>query len=404
MRGRAADPRAVIELRGLGKRYRQLEEDERRLRSAVPLARPSGRELWALRDVDLTVAAGEVVGVLGHNGAGKTTLLRLLAGVTRPTTGSVRVSGRIAPLISLGVGFHSEMTGRENVLINGMLLGLNAREVAARFDSIVEFAELEDFIDTPVKFYSSGMTMRLGFSVIIHVDPTVLLVDEVLAVGDAAFQLKCLERLRALQQQGAAIVMVSHAIHQVRQLCPRAILIRAGKVVFDGEVEQAIAEHYRSFTPSARAAGREGEDEIEILEQHLAGGEGADHHANYDEPMELRVRARFRREVTGVSVELAVRTDSGLPVTSHRQDLESERFAAGEEALFTLAFRTRLGGGGYRLGVRLLDAAGTRLGESPELLMFVAGRPGSLGIIDLRAGIEVDGVDRTDRRLTLLGN
>src|SRR5436309_9699332 len=188
------------------------------LRSLLPFARPERSELWALRDVDLTLGQGDVLGVIGRNGAGKTTLLRLLAGVTRPTTGEVEIRGRVAPLISVGVGFHPEMSGRENVYVNGMLLGLTRREVDARLEEIVAFAELEDFIDTPVKFYSSGMFMRLGFSVAVHSDPNILVVDEVLAVGDMAFQAKCLERMRSLQQKGTSIVVVSHSMGTIRVL------------------------------------------------------------------------------------------------------------------------------------------------------------------------------------------
>jgi ABC-2 type transport system ATP-binding protein len=392
----------VIELRGVGKRYRQLEEHERSLRSVPQRLRPGDRELWALRDVDLTVGEGEVVGVLGHNGAGKTTLLRLLAGITSPTEGRVRVAGRIAPLISLGVGFHQEMSGRENVLVNGMLLGLTAREVSQRFDSIVEFAELREVIDTPVKFYSSGMTMRLGFAVVIHVDPSILLVDEILAVGDAAFQLKCLERLRELQRQGAAIVMVSHAMHQIRQLCPRAVLIRHGRVVYDGEVERAIALHYRAI--SAAPAGGSVPGAVEVLERELIGAAGEHHHANYDELLELRLRVRLQRTVEAAQIEFAVKTDNGLLVMAQSAPLPSEpRLDAGAELLVRVAFRARLGGGTYLLSARLIDSAKQDLGGCEDLILFVAGRPGSMGAVDLRASMRVDGVERADRRLTLLG-
>ena len=394
---------AVIELRGVGKRYRKLEDEATLLRSLLPFAGDGRREVWALRDLDLSVDAGEIVGVLGHNGAGKTTLLRLLAGVTSPTTGHIRVSGRIAPLISLGVGFHAEMTGRENVLINGMLLGLTAREVRERFDSIVEFSEIGEFIDTPVKFYSSGMSMRLGFSVVIHVDPTVLLVDEILAVGDAGFQLKCLERLRAFQRQGAAIVMVSHQLHQIRQLCPRAVLIRRGGLVYDGDVERAIALHYQSISAPDRGAG--GDAAVEVLDQRLLGGEGEDHHANYDQPLRLELRLRFNRDVENPQLRFSLRTDGGYQVTESTSALEPAGglYRAGEEIGVQIEFRARLGGGNYRLVAQLLDTQGQLLGASEGLVLFVAGRPGAIGVIDLQAEIEVDGAARADRRLTLLG-
>ena len=191
--------RLAIGLSGVGKRYWQLRDEAMLIKSLLPGHRAEKVEHWALKDISIEVKQGETLGILGRNGAGKTTLLRLLAGVSRPTEGRVRIAGRIAPLIGVGVGFHQEMSGRENIYVNGMLLGLSRREIDGRMEQIMDFAELEGFIDTPVKFYSSGMFMRLGFSVAAHVDPEVLLVDEVLAVGDLAFQLKCFERMRALQ-------------------------------------------------------------------------------------------------------------------------------------------------------------------------------------------------------------
>jgi len=394
---------AVIELNGIGKRYRKLQEHERLLRTVLPFMRRRPAELWALRDLDLQVQEGEIVGVLGHNGAGKTTLLRLLAGVTQPTEGRLRVRGRIAPLISLGVGFHKEMSGRENVLVNGMLLGLSARQVAERFDEIVEFSEIGEFIDTPVKFYSSGMSLRLGFSVVIHVDPTILLVDEILAVGDASFQLKCFDRLRRFQRDGAAIVMVSHALHQVRQLCPRAVLIRHGRLIYDGDVEHAIALHYRSLSEEGLEVP--GGAAVEIVERGLVGGEGEDHHANYDEPMQLQVRLRFHTGVDQPRVRFAMSTDGGFPVMSQVSTLgeAGSRYQPGDEVDVRIDFNARLGGGTYRLEIELIDPAGEQLAGCDDLILFVAGRPGSVGVIDLRSQIEVDGADRTDRRLSLLG-
>jgi len=394
---------AVIELHGVGKLYRKLHEAESSIKAALPFVRARREDLWALRDLSLTVEPGEIVGVLGHNGAGKTTLLRLLAGVTSPTEGRIRVTGRIAPLISLGVGFHNEMSGRENVLVNGMLLGLSTRQVAERFDSIVDFAELWDFIDTPVKFYSSGMAMRLGFAVVIHVDPTILLVDEILAVGDASFQLKCFERLRRFQEQGAAILMVSHQLHQIRQLCPRAVLIRHGRLVYDGDVERAIALHYESISSLEQQTGHDAP--IEVLEQRLLGGEGEDHHANYDQPMEFQARLRFHRHMEDARARFSLRTDGGTLVSAHTSVLASSEnsYQPGGEALVSVPFRARLGAGTYRLGLDLVDVEGNLLGGCGGLVMFVAGRPGSIGVVDLRAHIEVDGIDRTDRRLTLLG-
>ena len=380
---------AVIELHGAGKLYKKLEQQPTLIRSLLPMKGESREELWALRDVDLEVARGEAIGVLGHNGAGKTTLLRLLAGVTRPTVGRVRVQGRIGPLISLGVGFHQDMSGRENVLVNGMLLGLDAKQVFARFDQIVEFAELEKFIETPVKFYSSGMFMRLGFAVMAHIDPTVLLVDEVLAVGDARFQQKCFARLRALREQGATIVMVSHSTYMVRQLCERAVVMRRGRIEYDGDVDDAIALHQRSA-----ASGQEDEAgaPVEFVASGFEDGDADWRYAEPDEVVELNLRLRFHRRVKDPVITVGAITDMGLfggfdttpPGTSWRT------FEPGEEASVRITIPVRLGGGTYRLVVDVKDGVGDqRLARSDDLMLKVTEGGGSTGLVDVRAQIEL---------------
>jgi ABC-type polysaccharide/polyol phosphate transport system ATPase subunit len=382
----------AIELHGVGKRYRKLEQEAMLMRSVLPFARPAKRELWALRDLDLTVEPGEIVGVLGHNGAGKTTLLRLLAGVTSPTEGRVRVTGRIAPLISLGVGFHGEMSGRENVLVNGMLLGLSAEQVAERFDQIVEFAELWEFIDTPVKFYSTGMSMRLGFAVIIHIDPTILLVDEILAVGDASFQLKCFDRLRDFQQQGAAILMVSHQLHQVRQLCQRAVLIRHGRLQYDGDTEEAIALHEAlADDDDETAAATAGA--VEIVETRLVGRGEADQLVQYDEPVELEAGLRFHRTVEDPVIVVSVRTSrhqlAGFNVTQPGQPWRT--FKAGDEPRVRVAFKARLGGGCYEVTIAVRARDGGRvLARAAGPRITVGARDGVTGMADVDARLAVE--------------
>lgn len=380
---------SVIELRGVGKRYQQLEEHPMLLRTLIPLRREARKDLWALRDLDLEVKQGETLGVLGQNGAGKTTLLRLLAGVTSPTTGRVRVEGRIGPLIGLGVGFHPEMSGRENVLVNGMLLGLTAKQVQERFDQVVAFAELEEFIDTPVKFYSSGMFMRLGFAVIAHIDPTILLVDEVLAVGDARFQLKCFERLRKLQQDGAAVLMVSHAMHMVRQLCRRGVVLQHGLVEFDGDLEEAIATHEGMLVGGPkRSIGTA----VEFL--HCGFADSAEHTrlADYDEPIELALRLRFNAEVADPVFTVGAITAAGLfagfDSTPARRSWRM--FQPGEEATVRITFPARLAGGVYRLILDVKDRTGSqRLARSDELVLKTVERTGCTGISDLCAAIEL---------------
>jgi lipopolysaccharide transport system ATP-binding protein len=202
--------------------------------------------LWALRDVNLEVRKGELVGIIGHNGAGKSTLLKILSRVTRPTTGELEFYGRVGSLLEVGTGFHPDLTGRENVYLNGAVLGMKRAEIARKFDEIVAFSELEKFIETPVKFYSSGMYVRLAFSVAAHLEPEILIMDEVLAVGDVAFQQKCLDKMRDIRLQGRTIFFVSHNMPAVTRLCKRAVLLEQGRVVADGPVQAVINQYLTS--------------------------------------------------------------------------------------------------------------------------------------------------------------
>ena len=237
----------AIELRHVSKVYRRY--GRRRQFATLKSALISGsliRDLRpdevfpALQDVSFAVPAGRTLGLIGRNGSGKSTVLKLVAGITKPTSGEVRVQGRVSALIELGAGFHPEISGRENVFINGIMLGLSKREVARRFDEIVRFAELEPFIDAPVKTYSSGMYMRLGFAVAVHVDPDVLLVDEVLAVGDEAFQRKCLDRFAEFKRRGRTILLVTHALGLVERFCDEAIWLDNGRIRAQGDPRRVI--------------------------------------------------------------------------------------------------------------------------------------------------------------------
>jgi ABC-type polysaccharide/polyol phosphate transport system ATPase subunit len=197
---------------------------------------------WALNEVTFDIRAGETVGILGTNGSGKSTILKLISRIIDPTAGVVKVNGRLSALLELGAGFHPDLTGRENIFLNGSILGLNHQTMSRKFDSIVEFAGIGEFIDAPVRSYSSGMQMRLGFSVAIHVEPDIILVDEVLAVGDYSFQLKCLERIRQLQAQGVTILFVSHDFEAVESLCSRSIWLEHGLLQAHGETKEIIAK------------------------------------------------------------------------------------------------------------------------------------------------------------------
>ncbi len=232
---------ALIVAEGVSKRFAAYHKKATSLKERLVRREQTAAEVfWALREVNLVVRRGETIGLTGPNGSGKSTLLKVLSGILRPNTGRVRVSGRVASLLELGAGFDGELTGRENVYLNASLLGISRQQTDRLFDEILAFSELEEFIDTPVKHYSSGMYVRLGFSVSVHVDPDILIVDEVLAVGDAAFQRKCIDRIRQFQAAGKTILFVSHSSAQITSLCSRAILLDKGRVVFDGNAHQTV--------------------------------------------------------------------------------------------------------------------------------------------------------------------
>jgi lipopolysaccharide transport system ATP-binding protein len=214
---------------------------------------------WALRDISLQVPRGASLGVIGRNGAGKSTLFKLLAGITAPTRGRIVIDGRLAALIEVGSGFHQELTGRENVFLSGAILGMRRREIADKLDRIVSFAGVERFIDTPVKRYSSGMYVRLGFAIAAHLEPDVLLVDEVLAVGDAEFQVKCLQRIAELKSRGTTSLFISHDLSAVERLCDRAILLEAGAIVASGPPGEVVASYHRRLTFPGTAPDEAGE-------------------------------------------------------------------------------------------------------------------------------------------------
>lgn len=206
---------------------------------------PPSEDFWALRDVSFDIAAGETLGVVGRNGAGKSTLLKLLGGITAPTAGEITIVGRLAALIEVGSGFHPELTGRENVFLSGAILGMRRRDIAARLDSIADFSGVGAFLDTPVKYYSSGMYVRLGFAIAAHLEPDVLLVDEVLAVGDSQFQSRCLQRIEQLKRRGTTMVLVSHDLGAVEQLSDRVVLIEGGRVAASGSPHEVIGRYER---------------------------------------------------------------------------------------------------------------------------------------------------------------
>lgn len=260
-----------IIVQGLSKRYWLQNAAPRTFQQALGQflgAVRQGTPFWALRDISFTVEPGESVALVGRNGAGKSTLLRMICGLGRPTRGRARVDGRVAALLELGVGFHPHLTGRENVYVSGVVAGLRRVEVQARFDEIVQFAEVEQFIDQPLRTYSSGMQMRLAFAIAVHVDPSVLIVDEALAVGDGQFQQKCVERIDAFRRAGVTLLMVSHDMSMVRRFCTRALWLQAGQLIADGSAEQIVAAYSQQFREARTDDALAMLDDAAVIEQH----------------------------------------------------------------------------------------------------------------------------------------
>jgi lipopolysaccharide transport system ATP-binding protein len=294
----------IVRVEGLSKRYRlgaRAGHDTLRdslvgaLKSPLRRGRRAGETLWALRDVSFEVAPGEVVGIVGRNGAGKSTLLKILSRITEPTSGRVELYGRIGSLLEVGTGFHPELTGRENIFLNGAILGMRRREIAAKFDEIVAFAEIERFIDTPVKRYSSGMYTRLAFAVAAHLEPEILLVDEVLAVGDAAFQKKCLGKMGEVAREGRTVLFVSHNMTAVNQLCSRAVLLAGGRLALEGPTPEVVAEYFREGSdgggervwPDPQAAP--GNDRMRLRAVRLVSGGRVNNEPDIDKEMSVEV-------------------------------------------------------------------------------------------------------------------
>ena len=234
---------------------------------------PKPQEFWALRDIDFEVKRGETLGVIGHNGAGKSTLLKILSRITPPTKGEARLHGRVGALLEVGTGFHPELTGRENVFLNGAILNMKRREIQSRFEEIVEFADIGPFIDTPVKRYSSGMQLRLAFSVAAHLEPEILIIDEVLSVGDLAFQQKCLGRMEAASKEGRTVVFISHSLPSVVNLCDRAIMLSEGRVTAAGKVGEVVEAYVGDVTSDLergiRDRRRHGNGKLRLVDFHL---------------------------------------------------------------------------------------------------------------------------------------
>jgi ABC-2 type transport system ATP-binding protein len=299
---------AAIEVLDVSKRFRLYREKPTSLKQRLLAGRTRAEDFWALRDVSFDIEQGQTFALIGHNGSGKTTLLKVIAGILRPTEGLVRERGRIAGLLELGAGFHTELTGRENVYLNASFLGLSRRDTDAVYDDIVDFAELGDFMDTAVKFYSSGMLVRLGFACAVHVDPDVILIDEVLAVGDESFQARCLDRVRTFQREGRTIVLVTHALDMARQLCDRAAMLDHGLVHAIGSPDEVVREMRMTILKhDLEFAREEGSREIEILGGALLrGGDPLDGAVAPGESISLQVDLKANETVDDPVVSFAL--------------------------------------------------------------------------------------------------
>jgi lipopolysaccharide transport system ATP-binding protein len=278
--------------------------------------RRAERDFWALQDISFSVEPGELVALIGHNGAGKTTLLRVLSRISPPTTGWARLRGRVGSLLDVGTGFHPELTGRENVYLYGAVLGMRRWEVRERFDKIVEFAEVERFIDTPLKRYSSGMYLRLGFAVAAHLEPEILFVDEVLAVGDLAFQRRCVDRMAEIARGGATLIFVSHNISLVSSVCTRALLLERGRLIDDGPTLSVLERYVESVQRSTESVleeriDRTGTGDLTFVGIDVLGGRGQ---PMVGESLDIRIRYRSRRELDGLVVSAAVFGVVGEPL------------------------------------------------------------------------------------------
>jgi ABC-2 type transport system ATP-binding protein len=331
-------------------------------------------EVWAVRDVSLEIAPGESVGFMGRNGSGKTTLLRLLAGVFKPSTGRLAVAGRVGSLLELGAGFHPDFTGRENIYLSASIYGLRRQEVDRRLDDIIAFSELERFIDLPIRTYSAGMYMRLGFSIATNVDADILLLDEVFAVGDEAFQRKCIDRILSFKQQGKTIAFVSHSGAALERMCDRAVLLRQGVVEYDGQTNEAIRRYQELLAgeedPAERAAGlREwGTGEARVTDVRLEGpdGETRDEFKPGD-PLVLRLGVETREAVTPPLLSVELRNADGSLLGRADRGLDQLGWnGAGHAHVRFEVERLPLVEGRFQFNLSLTDSARDRRYHSME--------------------------------------
>jgi lipopolysaccharide transport system ATP-binding protein len=315
------------------------------------------KEFWALEDVSFEAKPGEVLGIIGPNGSGKSTTLKLLSRILRPDGGSITVHGRIGALIELGAGFNPDLTGRENVFLNAAILGMSKHEIQKKYDEIVDFAELYEFMDTPVKWYSSGMFARLGFSVAVHIDPEVLLVDEVLSVGDLGFQRKCFDKMKTFKSKGTTVVFVSHNLQAVSSLCDRVLLLRKGNKDCIGQADEVIS----SYIGSIDSYGHENNDDSGIIVEGatLKDENGTERHSYESGDVVLfDCRLRVTKELKDIYIGALIHTQrETLAFATNSMRLSGKAFSVspGQKVSFTTRLTLNLGPGRYEVRVAVLD-------------------------------------------------
>ena len=376
----------AIRVRGLSKAYRidhaaiepAAGEGSWRDRLRRPFRRGEPETLWALRDVSFDVPRGGVIGFVGRNGAGKSTLLKILSRITDPTHGEVEMYGRAGSLLEVGTGFHRELTGRENIFLNGAILGMTRREIASHFDEIVDFSGVEQFLDTPVKRYSSGMSVRLAFAVAAHLKPEILIIDEVLAVGDAEFQRKCLGKMSQVAREGRTVLFVSHNMGTLQSLCPRAILMEAGRAVMDGPTQEVVAAYLTKMGGESDldrdADERPGDGSVRVLDARLLNARGQATNTvmgGEDATLELDYEAQ-RDDPAPISLLLNIYNDRGVVVTAAHSHLTNASLPlSGRGTLRCHVPRLPLTTGGYRVAIGVHRDGGERTADYlPSAMTF----------------------------------
>jgi ABC-2 type transport system ATP-binding protein len=372
----------VIDVQSVSKRF--VIRKEKSLKERIVNFGRSNRhkeDFWALRDVDLAVEAGTTVGLVGPNGSGKSTLLKTIGGIIQPTRGNVFLRGRLAALLELGAGFHPDLTGRENVYLNASILGLSRAFVDKHLDAIIDFSGIEQFIDTQVKFYSSGMYVRLAFAVSVHVDPDILLVDEVLAVGDEAFQRKCLERIRTFQKEGRTIVLVSHGLEQVAEFCDRVVVLDHGNVVADGPANDSLMvlraefEHQRLDDVAKRAQHSDASDDSARFVGVVARDRNkVEDHPIIDsgDPLRIVMAVEADQDLTDPVLEVAVCTPLGNPLFTTSSEMlgHTVQMSRGRHQYVFDLTDVPLGAGEYTVRTSLRSASGSELHHVPIAASF----------------------------------